>query len=200
MSPYPYHSCSSYRDYQDDSIVYCIIRATSDSHSYTWGFSDSDRGRCGSTSYSDTSRVIGHASYWVDSDRFTFTSSYRGLDPSEFRVRGWCSSTLGLSPHLSARLDCSYPAIWPLGFGAWRQRGRGSEYVRFRRSMWDGLVLLCVILHAFTFTLMHYVICDICVRLMWHVFSLPWYICHVTWLCSFALLPCFTPIQMSFTL
>ena len=60
----------------------------------------------------------------------------------------------------------------------------------------------CVILHAFTFTLMHYVICKICVivRLMWHVCSLPWYICHATWLCSFSLLPCFTMIQMSFTL
>jgi hypothetical protein len=35
----------------------------------------------------------------------------------------------------------------------------------------NGLILLCVILHAFTFTFMH---CDICVivRLMWHVCSL----------------------------
>ena len=37
-----------------------------------------------------------------------------------------------------------------------------------------------------------YVICDMCAL----YFDL--YICHVTSLCSFGLLPCFTPIQMSF--
>ena len=73
LSPCPYHSCSCYRDYWDDPIICCIIRATSDSHSYTWGFSDSDRGRCGSTSYSDTFRVTGCASRWADPDHFTFT-------------------------------------------------------------------------------------------------------------------------------
>ena len=52
------------------------------------------------------------------------------------------------SPHLSARLVCSCPAIWPLGFGAWCQRGRGSEYVRSRGNVWDGfdsiLLVFCV--------------------------------------------------------
>ena len=153
--------------------------------------------------YHRFSVTIGLPSYqvhWVDPDRFTSTSSDRGSTRSEFRVQGWCSLVSDLSPHLSARLIYCYPVVRPLGFGVWHQRGRGSKYVRFRGSLWDGLDLLCVILHAFTFTLMHCVICDICVRLMWHVCSLPWYICHVTWLCSFALLPHFTPIQMSFTL
>ena len=98
----------------------------------------------------------------------TFTSSYRGSDRSEFRVRGWWCSVLDFSPHLSARLVCSCPAIRPLGFGAWRQRGKGSEYVRSRgsvrsrESVWFvSFGSLCVILSAFTSTFMH------CITYMW---------------------------------
>ena len=206
LSLYPYHTYSSYRDYRDDSVVCCIIRATSHNHSYTWGFSDndSDSERCGSTSYSDTSRVTSHASYWVDLDRFTFTSSDKGPDRSELRVRGWCSLVLDLSSHLSARLDCSCPAVRPLGFGACRQRGRGSEYVRSRGSMWDGLDLVLLVFCVWCFVHSRLLSCIVlytcdCQTYVTCVLSTLIYIYHVTWLCSFAVLPCFTLFQMSFT-
>ena len=67
-------------------------------------------------------------------------------------------------------------------------KGRGSEYVRFRGSVWDGLILLCVILHAFMFTFIHCVIYVI-VRLLWHVCSLLWSLymsCHLVMLICFA--------------
>jgi hypothetical protein len=51
------------------------------------------------------------------------------------------------------------------------------------------------------FTFMHCDTCDICVvvRLVTCVLSTLPYICHVTCLCSFALLLHYTLIQMSFT-
>ena len=89
-----------------------------------------------------------------------------------------------------------------LRFWCLTPKGRGSEYVRSRGSVWDGLDsfgLSCVILRAFMFTFMHCIIymwwwdlCDMCAL----YFDL--YICHATSLCSFGLLPCFTSIQMSF--
>jgi hypothetical protein len=185
QNPCSYHSCSSHQDYWDDSVVCCFVRAASDSHSYSWGFSDSDRTGCSSTSYSVTFRATGRA----DPDRFTSTSSDRGSDCLEFRVRGWCSSVLDLSPHHSAWLVCSYPIVWPLGFGAWRQRGRGSKYVRFRVSMWDGLdSFVCdtsyihVYFHASCYI-------HVSVRPMWHVCSLLWYLYVMS--LGYAHLPCF---------
>ena len=68
-----------------------------------------------------------------------------------------------------------------------------------RGSMW--FVSLYVILCAFTFSFMYCItylwwwdLCDMCALYIWYL-----YICHVTCLCSFALLPRFTLIQMSFT-
>ena len=51
-------------------------------------------------------------------------------------------------------------------------------------------LLSCIELHTCDCDI--YVTCDMCAL----YFDL--YICHVTSLCSFALLPCLTPIQMSF--
>ena len=89
---------------------------------------------------------------------FCVTSSDKGSDSSELQIRGWCYIVLDRSPHLSARLVCSYPADRPLGFGAWCQRGRGIEYVRSRGSLWFiTFGFLCVIhYYAFMFTFMHW--------------------------------------------
>ena len=107
---------------------------------------------------------------------------------------------------LSARLVCSCPADRPLGFGAWRQRGRGIEYVRSRGSdisrgsimiyylwffMCDTLLCIHVYFHALNYIrviviFMWYVwyLCD-----MWHVCSLLWSLymsCHFIMLIWFA--------------
>ena len=194
-----YHSRSGHRDYRDDPVFCCFVRAASDSHSHTWGFSDRNSGSCGSTSYRDTFWAIGsghyrsfrvstgrpsYQVYRADQYRFTYTSNdrawvrSRGFDSLELRVRWWSDLVLVHSPCLSAQLVCPCPANWPLDFGAWRQRGRGSEYVRLRGSVWDGLILLCVTFMHIVFTFMLFDICGICVfvRLMWHVCSLLWFI------------------------
>ena len=162
VSPYIFHSCSSYWDYRDAPFICCIIRAT-----------------C----FSDTYRVIGYTSPRADPDRFSFTSSDRGSDSSKLRIRGWCYTVSDRSAHLSAWLVCSCPADQPLGFGAWRQRGRGIEYVRPRGSniSWGAYDLLLLAFYVWYITMhsclfscieLHTCDCDIyviCVILMWYV-------------------------------
>ena len=116
-----------------------------------------------------------------------------------------------LSPHLNARLVCSCLTDWPLGFGAWRQRGSGSEYVRLRGSMWDRLILLCVTLSCISCLLLCIVLyviyvwlwdlCDMC-PLYFHLYIMSlvyahllcfrvtlqfkWVLCYVLLLHSFS--------------
>ena len=71
---------------------------------------------------------------------------------------------------------------------------RWTRQVRWTRFFWYFVCdTLCI--HVY-FHALYYI--HVMVRLMRHVCSLHCFICHVTWLCSLALLPCFTPIQMSF--
>ena len=112
--PRSFYSCTYYQDYRDAPFFCCIIRAT-----------------C----FSDTYIVYGRSSPWSNLDRFNIASSYRGSDSSKLRVRWWWHIVLARSSHLSARLIRCSPANRPLGFGVWRQRGRGIEYVRPRGSL-----------------------------------------------------------------
>ena len=105
--------------------------------------------------------------------------------------------------YLSAWLVRCSPADRPLGFGVWRQRGRGIEYDRLRGAIYLGELiyyiwlfmcdtLLCI--HAY-FHALNYIrvivkfmwlwyLCD-----MWHVCSLLWSLymsCHLVMLICFA--------------
>ena len=182
--PRSFYSCTYYRDYRDTPFFYCIIRATY---------------------FSDTCTVYGRSSPWSNPDRFSIASSYIGSDISELRVKWWWHIVLARSSYLSI-------ADRPLGFGVWRQRGRGIKYVSHRGSdtfrgslsITFGFYVWYIIMHSCVFTFMHQTI------FMWVISMWSWYLTCVLStlnllyvislvLCSFALLPCFTPMQMSFT-
>jgi hypothetical protein len=211
-------SSSCDRDYGDNSVFCCFVRATSVSHYYTSGSSDRDRGSSGYTFDSYIFGAIGSGYglrfHYSDSrpsysdrganpncftHRFRVTGSASassgGSDRSKFRVRWGCDPVCDFTVSLRTRLVCFRPTDGSLGFGSWCQRGRGSEYVRFRGSMWYGLVLLCVILssciHVYFLALWYMCACMV-MRLMWHVCSLLYYICVLS--LGFAHLLCFRVI------
>ena len=133
-------------------------------------------------------------------------SSYRGSYSLELRIRRWWHIVPARSSHLSARLVRCSPTDRPLGFGVWRQRGRGIEYDSLRGSDYlrEVYLLLAYLLHLeflCVWYIMHscfllylcdsdiyvIVICDMC-ALYFESF-----ICHIT--C--AMLFCFASVFYS---
>ena len=132
--PWFFHSCSYHWDYRDAPFFSCIIRAA-----------------C----YSHTCRVLSRTSLWSDLDRFSITSSYRGSDCIELRIRWWCCPVPDRSSHLSAQLVRCCPTDRPLGFGAWRQRGEGSSMIDIGGAIYLGGAYLLYLAFYVWYIIMH---------------------------------------------
>jgi len=185
--PRSFYCCTSYRDYRDAPFLSGIVRAY----------------------YSPTSSVYSSSSSWSDLDCSSIDYSYRGSNYSELRIRWWCQLVLACSSYFSARLIRCSPADRPLGFGVWRQRGRGIEYDRFRGSdVFRGslVILLAYILHLEFLCVIHYyafIVCllscielyicdsDIYVTVIYDMCALYFelFICHIT--CVMLICLCF---------